>query len=106
MKNTIILATNDFRDKGKRKGIGFFLSNAGISENIKYTLSNEGSSYYGYGVFSKLNFNTLKTDSIYQSKLFIKYYDTIQRIVSGTFCFDAVNEDGEVVQFREGHFDM
>lgn len=34
------------------------------------------------------------------------YEDTINQIVSGIFWFDAVNEAGEIVQVREGRFDV
>ena len=39
-------------------------------------------------------------------ELKITKFDETQRIVSGTFWFDAVNDKGEKVQVREGRFDM
>ncbi len=32
--------------------------------------------------------------------------DFENHIVSGTFWFDAINEDGKLVEIREGRFDM
>lgn len=39
-------------------------------------------------------------------ELTITRFDQINNIVSGTFWFDAINEAGEIVQVREGRFDM
>lgn len=43
---------------------------------------------------------------IYVGELNIDKLDTINYIIAGTFWFDAVSEDGEVVQIREGRFDI
>ena len=47
----------------------------------------------------------LTTSSI-KGELKITKFDELNRIVSGTFWFDATNSDGEKVQVREGRFDM
>ncbi|CAN5282363.1 hypothetical protein BH23BAC2_BH23BAC2_26830 [soil metagenome] len=36
----------------------------------------------------------------------ITHLDETSRIISGTFWFDAVNNEGEIVQVREGRFDV
>ena len=41
-----------------------------------------------------------------KGKLIITKFDQINQIVSGTFWFDAVNDQGEKVEVREGRFDM
>ncbi len=41
----------------------------------------------------------------YIGELIITKLDTANHIVSGTFWFDAVSEDGEVIEVREGRFD-
>lgn len=46
------------------------------------------------------------TQNGYTGELTITHLDETNRIVSGTFWFDAVNEDGEVVEVREGRFDV
>ena len=39
-------------------------------------------------------------------KVFISRFDTTNRIISGTFYFDAVNSSGEKVEIRDGRFDV
>lgn len=39
-------------------------------------------------------------------KIYISRFDTINRIISGTFYFDAVNSLGEKVEIRDGRFDV
>lgn len=41
----------------------------------------------------------------YIGELIITKLDTANHIVSGTFWFDAVSEDGELIEVREGRFD-
>lgn len=36
----------------------------------------------------------------------ISKFDESRRILSGTFWFDAINNEGEIVQIREGRFDV
>lgn len=47
-----------------------------------------------------------QTDSNNSGEIIFTKTDLVSGIVSGTFWFDAVNEDGEIVQIREGRFDM
>ncbi|KHJ39502.1 hypothetical protein PBAC_00090 [Pedobacter glucosidilyticus] len=46
------------------------------------------------------------TSSVASGKLKITKLDESKKIISGTFCFDAVNETGEKVEVREGRFDL
>lgn len=46
------------------------------------------------------------TNDTQTGQLIIKHFDTVNQIVSGTFWFDAKNTNGEIVQVREGRFDM
>jgi hypothetical protein len=63
----------------------------------------------GYGLYSiselqgLTNYITNTSDS---GEVIIKKLDSINRIVSGTFWFDAINPSGEKVQIRSGRFDM
>jgi hypothetical protein len=70
----------DFSKKGGASG-GYYVGK--ISSSIEYltTASNNG-------------------------ELKILKLDTINRIVSGTFWFDAVNKEGQKVQVRDGRFDL
>jgi len=36
----------------------------------------------------------------------VTHLDESQNIISGTFWFDAINNEGEIVQIREGRFDV
>ena len=46
------------------------------------------------------------TNSIQKGELTITYLDKNNQIISGTFWFDAINNDGDIVEIREGRFDM
>ena len=45
------------------------------------------------------------TNSIKKGELTITRVDLQNSIISGTFWFDAINTDNEVVEIREGRFD-
>lgn len=47
-----------------------------------------------------------ETNNEYTGELHITKLDKDNNIISGTFWFDAVNEQGEAVEIREGRFDM
>ena len=49
---------------------------------------------------------TFKTSDSENGKVLISHFDTINRIISGTFYFDAVNSEGEITQIRDGRFDV
>lgn len=46
------------------------------------------------------------TTDINRGELRITKFDTINQLVSGTFWFDAKNSSGQIVQIRDGRFDM
>jgi len=50
--------------------------------------------------------NTYTTNQTLKGELTITFFDPINKIVSGTFWFDAVNKNGEKVEVREGRFDV
>ncbi|HBY54848.1 MAG TPA: hypothetical protein DEH15_20755 [Marinilabiliales bacterium] len=39
-------------------------------------------------------------------KIYISRFDTVDRIISGTYYFDAVNSSGEKIEIRDGRFDV
>lgn len=55
---------------------------------------------------SQLVTSTFQTTNTNIGKIMITKYDTIKRIISGTFYFDAVNSSGEKIDVREGRFDI
>ena len=46
------------------------------------------------------------TTSTVNGELAITHLDETKQIISGTFWFDAINNDGDIVEIREGRFDM
>ncbi|MFA7445427.1 MAG: DUF6252 family protein [Flavobacteriaceae bacterium] len=64
-----------------------------------------------YGVFTintppPPNPNFYNTTSIVTGEFTITHHDFDNAILSGTFWFDAVNSEGEIVEVREGRFDV
>lgn len=59
-----------------------------------------------YAEFQFGNINDFYTNTINRGQLIIKKFDTVNQIVSGTFWFDAKNSSGQIVQIREGRFDL
>lgn len=47
-----------------------------------------------------------KTFNEYSGELEITKLDTLNKIISGTYWFDAKSEEGEVVEIRDGRFDI
>jgi len=47
-----------------------------------------------------------KTNDLYNGTLEILYHDIDNYILGGTFEFDVVNDDGEVIEITEGEFDL
>jgi hypothetical protein len=68
-----------------------------------YSLSKNNLGTYDINVYD--DFPTYTTTENYIGELVIEFHDTENYIISGTFWFDAVNENGEVVQIRNGRFD-
>jgi len=58
------------------------------------------------GVFNSNLRNYTTGEDKYVGEFTITKLDTVNYIISGTFWFDAVSEDGEVVEIREGRFDI
>ncbi len=102
--------------------VGFFNSNISPSKSViifvEKTALQQGETYIlnkelddtpgGGGEFylSAGNVDSFFTSSENTGELTISYLNPQQSIISGTFWFDAKNEDGEIVEIREGRFDM
>ena len=96
------------------KGIDLYTKFATISEGEKYQLNIPYSPFHNPGRgggYSHRNF-TEKIEDLYYTtseatgEMTITKLDFENNIVSGTFWFDAINDDGEIVEIREGRFDM
>ena len=103
-------------EKGSKedKTVNISLNPNQLVENSTYTLglkTNNGTSYnsnFGeyiiyYAIVNAIQYTTTATVT---GELKITKLDTQQRIISGTFWYDAINSDGEKVEIREGRFDM
>lgn len=60
----------------------------------------------GYSVTGEDDYKRYTTTPEVTGELTIIKLDFENNIVSGTFWFDAINDDGEIVEIREGRFDM
>ena len=71
-----------------------------------YQLGSEIDSNFGkYGISPAADYN-YSTDDQNIGELRIVFHDFENRILGGTFKFNAVNEDGDFVEITEGEFDM
>jgi hypothetical protein len=92
------------RNKDLNKSIGISLINKEIIQGQTYIL---GSNLFPKD-FAQYNFNidSYETNQTFTGEISFSKFDDINGIVSGTFWFDAINEEGEVAEIREGRFDM
>lgn len=89
--------------------IGIFADSLKIENNVSYTLKTKNKREGIYGLYSISEIQGLinyMTDDRYIGELKITKLDEINRTVSGTFWFDAVDTNGGKVEVREGRFDM
>jgi hypothetical protein len=90
--------------------VGIFTDSLEISQGRQLILSQKFLSGNAYGLYGHYDLNATPelfySDSINSGELKIDFLDTINRVVSGTFWFDAINSGGEKVQVRSGRFDV
>jgi len=79
--------------------VGEIYSLQTFEENSKYGL-------FSIDVFAPPSPDFYQTTSTITGELIITYHDFDNAILSGTFWFDAINSKGEIVEVREGRFDM
>jgi len=91
-------------NKESNKAIVISIRGEELQENTTYTLSKyERDSNFGEYLKSGSDH---RTDSIHTGELHISQLDLVDGIVSGTFWFDAINDNNEIVEIREGRFDI
>jgi uncharacterized protein DUF6252 len=103
-----------FQLKASNKGdinynIGIFTDSLKIQQGITLVLKNQNVPGEAYGLYtvSKIQGSTeYQTNATDTGEIAIKKLDEINRIVSGTFWFDAINSLGQKVKVREGRFDL
>jgi Family of unknown function (DUF6252) len=90
--------------------VGIFADSLQLSVGAFDLTSNDiRGKLYGRYIYTKIG--TLgkyyNTNQIYRGKLFIKKFDEINQIISGTFWFDAIDSTAnKVVKITDGRFDM
>jgi hypothetical protein len=57
-------------------------------------------------VYNDIEETNYTTNTTIIGELKITYHNFDKAILSGTFWFDAISKDGEIVKIREGRFDM
>ena len=74
-----------------------------------YQLGDYGdpSDYGQFKTFGKYEDNEklFTTSEIINGEITITHHDIKNFVISGTFWFDAINENGEIIEIREGRFD-
>lgn len=96
------------------KNINITSLNQNLHDNVGVSIElgqNENNGNSKFGVYSidavaPPNPKYYSTNSIIKGELKINYHNYNQAILSGTFWFDAINSNGEIVQVREGRFDI
>ena len=81
-----------------------------VAESVQvgdiYLIESELNSSFGkYGINPATDYD-YSTDEQNTGELRIVFHDVENRILGGTFEFDAINENGDLVEIREGEFDM
>ena len=97
------LSAIDRREK-INKTISVFLRKQIVEEGKVYLL-NEANQDSNFGEYT-IGVARFRTNKEFTGEIKFLKFDDVNGIVSGTFWFDAVNEEGEVVEIREGRFDM
>lgn len=96
------------------KDVGFASQNQNLHDNVGVTYelglnNSDGNSKYGiYSIdaFPPPSPSYYTTTIITKGEFKITYHNYDNAILSGTFWFDAVNSKDEIVQVREGRFDV
>ena len=104
-----VSATMKNRNGNGTEGVNINSNNLIIKQGQSYMLKNSGQDgeiYGSYGLTIGINSNDFTTKGQFRGELYISTFDEIKQIVSGTFWFDAVNDQGEKVEVREGRFDV
>lgn len=87
--------------------IGF--DSLAAEEGRRYQLTTiiKGNAGGQYGLYPPTgSYQIFQTNNTAIGELWIKKFDPVNQIVSGTFWFDAVNANGQKVEVRNGRFDV
>ena len=95
------------------RSIAVVSENQNLHDNVGVTFqlgqdNNNGNSKFGSYIINAVAYpykNHYSTTSIIKGELKITHHDFNNAILSGTFWFDAINSNGEIIKVREGRFD-
>ena len=104
---TFILFINENTNPSKSVRL-LYSQNYPLTENkaIPLTIPNVRQSSWGDYLISAGSLGRFSTNENYKGQLLILALDEKRRIISGTFSFKAVNDQGEIVEVSDGRFDM
>ncbi|WCM41453.1 DUF6252 family protein [Flavobacterium sp. CBA20B-1] len=92
------------------ESVAIYSSDIILEENMTYSLkeiqSRKNAVFAITGGMAGVPDESYETNEDYKGELHITKLDKEKNIISGTFWFDAVNEQSEKVEIREGRFDM
>ena len=96
------------RKDGMLQGVTLGTFKLKIEQSGVYSLSDniDGNAFGGWWFNPNSEYTFLYTSSTNIGKLHITTLDETRQIVSGTFWFDIFLPNGEIVEIREGRFDM
>ena len=92
------------RKSGGSKMMFLQVRNQKMVEGGVYELKSFNSK--SFGSYNDLHMGGYVTSDEIRGELIISRIDMEKRIVSGTFWFDAVDDEGEIVEIRNGRFDV
>jgi len=87
-------------------GIDISHENIGTSRTLSVQDFNLDSYASGYYFISFPYYIHYTTNNDFKGELVITFFDSEKNIISDIFWFDAVNSEGEVIEVRDGRFDM
>lgn len=94
---------------GGNEGVRLRTQRVNLQVNQTYSLDkntvNDGDFTGCGGEYQTSVSNEFLTTSSIIGELTITHLDLSNSIISGTFWFDAINEEGEIVEVRDGRFD-
>jgi len=107
-----VLGFSEKIDNNNFKSITITSLNQNLNDNVNVIFplkaygANSKFGEYNVNAVSSPDPNFYSTTNIITGELKITHHDFNNAILSGTFWFDAINSNGEIVQIREGRFDM
>jgi hypothetical protein len=79
-----------------------------ITEGTTLKLENSNENGKASGLYYLITGTTVRysTTTYVSGQLYISHFDQVKQVVSGTFFFDAIDQNGNTVHITDGRFDM